>query len=85
MSAKLDSERAFPRGARCPADYVTGTVENFIRLLTDRWLGSQPASKRLMTDNRSNVLIYMTGHGGNEFFEISRRGGNLVFGPGGRI
>jgi phosphatidylinositol glycan class K len=46
------------------------TVENFIRLLTDRWPGSQPASKRLMTDNRSNILIYMTGHGGTEFLKF---------------
>ena len=33
------------------------TVENFIRLLTDRWPSSQPVSKRLMTDDRSNILI----------------------------
>ena len=46
------------------------TVENFIRLLTDRWPSSQPASKRLMTDDRSNILIYMTGHGGNEFLKF---------------
>ncbi|KAJ8605940.1 hypothetical protein MRB53_041304 [Persea americana] len=46
------------------------TVENFIRLLTDRWPASHPASKRLMTDDRSNILIYMTGHGGNEFLKF---------------
>ncbi|GAB7358699.1 hypothetical protein MBLNU230_g3928t1 [Neophaeotheca triangularis] len=46
------------------------TVENFIRLLTDRWPASQPHSKRLMTDDRSNILIYMTGHGGNEFLKF---------------
>lgn len=46
------------------------TVENFIRLLTDRWPSSHPTSKRLMTDDRSNVLIYMTGHGGNEFLKF---------------
>ena len=46
------------------------TVENFVRLLTDRWPSSQPASKRLMTDDRSNILIYMTGHGGNEFLKF---------------
>lgn len=46
------------------------TVENFIRLLTDRWPSSQPTSKRLMTDDRSNILIYMTGHGGNEFLKF---------------
>jgi len=46
------------------------TVENFIRLLTDRWPESWPRSKRLMTDDRSNILIYMTGHGGNEFLKF---------------
>lgn len=46
------------------------TVENFIRLLTDRWEEGVPASKRLMTDEGSNILIYMTGHGGNEFLKF---------------
>lgn len=46
------------------------TVENFIRLLTDRWPPSHPHSKRLMTGPQSNILIYMTGHGGNEFLKF---------------
>lgn len=46
------------------------TVENFIRLLTDRWDDGVPASKRLLTDEGSNILIYMTGHGGNEFLKF---------------
>ena len=46
------------------------TVENFIRLLTDRWDESVPASKRLLTDEGSNILIYMTGHGGSEFLKF---------------
>ncbi|KAJ9651677.1 glycosylphosphatidylinositol anchor biosynthesis [Neophaeococcomyces mojaviensis] len=46
------------------------TVENFIRLLTDRWEEGVPASKRLLTDEGSNILIYMTGHGGNEFLKF---------------
>lgn len=46
------------------------TVENFIRLLTDRWDEDVPRSKRLLTDNRSNIFIYMTGHGGNEFLKF---------------
>ncbi len=29
-----------------------------------------PRSKRLLTDDRSNVFIYMTGHGGNEFLKF---------------
>ncbi|ANB11938.1 Gpi8p [Sugiyamaella lignohabitans] len=46
------------------------TVENFIRLLTDRWDADTPRSKRLLTDDRSNIFVYMTGHGGNEFLKF---------------
>jgi len=46
------------------------TVENFIRLLTDRVDEDMPRSKRLLTDDHSNILIYMTGHGGNEFLKF---------------
>ncbi|CAK7264674.1 glycosylphosphatidylinositol anchor biosynthesis [Sporothrix epigloea] len=46
------------------------TVANFIRLLTDRVGDEMPRSKRLLTDDRSNVLVYMTGHGGNEFLKF---------------
>ena len=46
------------------------TVENFIRLLTDRWPDDVPRSKRLGSDEGSNVLVYMTGHGGNEFLKF---------------
>jgi GPI-anchor transamidase subunit K len=46
------------------------TVENFIRLMTDRVGDDMPRSKRLLTDDRSNILVYMTGHGGNEFLKF---------------
>jgi len=46
------------------------TVENFIRVLTGRVPASFPRSKRLLTDDRSNVFVYMTGHGGNEFLKF---------------
>ncbi|SCU82191.1 LANO_0B05424g1_1 [Lachancea nothofagi CBS 11611] len=46
------------------------TVENFIRLLTDRWSDEQPKSKRLLTDENSNIFIYMTGHGGADFLKF---------------
>lgn len=46
------------------------TVENFVRLLTDRWGPEQPRSKRLLTDENSNIFIYLTGHGGNEFLKF---------------
>ena len=46
------------------------TVENFVRLLTGRLAPSAPRSKRLLTDDGSNILIYMTGHGGDGFLKF---------------
>ncbi|UYV70753.1 PIGK [Cordylochernes scorpioides] len=46
------------------------TVENFIRLLTGRQNPSTPRSKRLLSDEHSNILIYMTGHGGDGFLKF---------------
>ncbi|KAG0237633.1 glycosylphosphatidylinositol anchor biosynthesis [Actinomortierella wolfii] len=46
------------------------TVENFIRLLTGRVSKETPRSKQLLTDDQSNILVYMTGHGGDEFLKF---------------
>jgi len=46
------------------------TVENLLRVLTGRMDPSVPRSKRLLTDDRSNIFVYMTGHGGNEFLKF---------------
>ncbi|KAI9565416.1 hypothetical protein GHT06_009208 [Daphnia sinensis] len=46
------------------------TVENFIRVLTGRLPSSTPRSKKLLTDAGSNVLIYLTGHGGDGFLKF---------------
>lgn len=46
------------------------TVENFLRVLTGRIDESVPRSKRLLTDEQSNVLVYMTGHGGDGFLKF---------------
>lgn len=40
---------------------VKVTVENFLRVLTGRLPASTPRSKRLLSDDRSNILIYLTG------------------------
>jgi len=45
-------------------------VENVIRILTGRHAVETPRSKRLLTDEKSNVLVYMTGHGGDEFLKF---------------
>ena len=46
------------------------TVENFIRLMTGRLGPNVAKSKRLDTDSRSNIFIYMTGHGGDGFLKF---------------
>lgn len=45
-------------------------VQNFVRLLTGRLDKQIPRSKKLMSDDRSNVLIYLTGHGGEDFLKF---------------
>ena len=46
------------------------TVENMIRVLTGRHDDDVPSTKRLLSDSSSNVLIYMTGHGGDQFLKF---------------
>ncbi|KRT78488.1 Peptidase, partial [Oryctes borbonicus] len=46
------------------------TVENFVRLLTGRLPPEIPRSKQLLTDEGSNILIYLTGHGGDGFLKF---------------
>ncbi len=46
------------------------SVEGLLRLLTGRTPPNTPRSKRLDTDSRSNIFLYMTGHGGDEFLKF---------------
>jgi phosphatidylinositol glycan class K len=46
------------------------TAENFVRLLTDRLDANMPRNKKLLSDQQSNVLIYLTGHGGDGFLKF---------------
>ncbi|XP_070582167.1 GPI-anchor transamidase-like isoform X2 [Ptychodera flava] len=46
------------------------TVENFVRVMTGRLPESTTKSKRLQSDDRSNILVYMTGHGGDGFLKF---------------
>ncbi|GEM07353.1 dimethyladenosine transferase [Rhodotorula toruloides] len=59
-------------GDRIEVDYKGEEVkvETFLRLLSGRLPDSTPASKRLMTDSRSNIFVYLTGHGGDEFLKF---------------
>lgn len=65
-------------GEPCPCSSLTTRLFFFpgpFRLTTESALAgrlpdSTPASKRLMTDARSNIFVYMTGHGGDEFLKF---------------
>ena len=46
------------------------TTENFLRLLHGRHPADTPSSQRLDTDSRSNLFVYMSGHGGSEFLKF---------------
>jgi phosphatidylinositol glycan class K len=46
------------------------TVENFIRVLTNRLDDHIVRSKRLLSDENSRIFVYMTGHGGDEFLKF---------------
>ncbi|CBY09919.1 unnamed protein product [Oikopleura dioica] len=46
------------------------TVENLVRLLTGRQDKDTPRSRRLGTNSKSNVLFYLTGHGGENFLKF---------------
>ena len=45
------------------------TAEAFMRLLTARHKDNTPLKKKLTSNSDSNILIYLSGHGGNEFFK----------------
>jgi GPI-anchor transamidase subunit K len=45
-------------------------VENTIRVLSGRHPPHTPRSKRLLTDENSNVVVFLSGHGGDEFLKF---------------
>ena len=46
------------------------SARNFLNILSGRHPPGTPASGRLRSDNHSDVLVYMTGHGGDEFLKF---------------
>uniref|UniRef100_A0A383VMD2 GPI-anchor transamidase n=1 Tax=Tetradesmus obliquus TaxID=3088 RepID=A0A383VMD2_TETOB len=67
-----ESHRLNVYGSNVEVDYRGSevTVENFIRVLTGRHDPAMPRPKRMLSDKGSNVLIYISGHGGNEFMKF---------------
>lgn len=46
------------------------TVESFLRVLLNKHDKDVPWNKRINTDENSNILIFMSGHGGNNFLKF---------------
>ncbi|CAD5215119.1 unnamed protein product [Bursaphelenchus xylophilus] len=46
------------------------TVEALVRLLTGQVDENTPRNKRLLSDQQSNVMVYLTGHGGVGFLKF---------------
>ena len=46
------------------------TVQSFLAVLTDRLPAGTPASRRLQSGPRSRVLVYLAGHGGDQFLKF---------------
>ncbi|KAJ9454348.1 GPI-anchor transamidase [Diplonema papillatum] len=59
-------------GDHVEADYrgYDVTVDNFLRVLTGRHDPLLPTNKRLDSDEDSNVLIFLSGHGGDKFLKF---------------
>lgn len=50
------------------------SVANLLRVLTDRFDSEYiPRNKRLLSDENSNILIYLNGHGGDGFLKFQDR------------
>jgi len=45
-------------------------VESFTRVMTGSYDTHTPISKRLDSDENSNIFLYLTGHGGDEFLKF---------------
>lgn len=71
-----ESQNVNVYGDRIEVDYrgYEVTAEALMRVLTGRHAVSVPNSKRLLSDASSNVLVYLTGHGGDEFFKFQDAG-----------
>ncbi|PNX62591.1 GPI-anchor transamidase-like protein, partial [Trifolium pratense] len=59
-------------GEKVEVDYrgYEVNLENFLRLLTGRHQLNTPRSKRLLTDEGSHILLYMSGHGSDVGFKF---------------
>ena len=68
----LDEASDLFGGADIEVDYQgeEARVESFLNVLTGRHYSDTPRSKRLESNANSSVLIFLSGHGGDEFFKF---------------
>lgn len=68
----VDFDLFYGEGDMIEIDYrgLDVNPESFRRILTGNHYTHTPASKRLQLNSLSNVLIYMSGHGGDEFMKF---------------
>jgi phosphatidylinositol glycan class K len=70
-SDPLTSQNLYARDIEVDYRGTEVTVQTFLRLLTGRHVNDgTPRSQRLLTNKDSNIFIYMSGHGGNNFLKF---------------
>lgn len=55
------------------------SVNRFVQVLTGRHDKGTPKSKRLDSDMHSNILVFLTGHGGDEFLKFQDSEGTYYY------
>ena len=69
----VDAQRSgnqYPCDVRVAYRGPAVSIENFLSVLTDSLPEETPASLRLKSGSDRNLIVYMTGHGGNEYFKF---------------
>ena len=70
VHAKLDGPNLYRPDIQVDYRGAEVTAEAFLRVLSDTVPLDTPASRRLGSHSGSRVLVYLTGHGGDEFFKF---------------
>ena len=70
VNARLDGPNLYRPDIQVDYRGAEVTAEAFLRVLTDTLPADTPASRRLGSGAGSRVLVYLAGHGGDEFFKF---------------
>ena len=69
-NARLDGPNLYRPDIQVDYRGAEVTAEAFLRVITDTVPPDTPASRRLGSGATSRVLVYLSGHGGDEFFKF---------------